>query len=114
MGIREEHYVLLCGNPVTEYILVVVTVTITLAMHTVAIVLALRTRKIQVDAINDAKETQIVVYISTVIIIMVGIMFFALEGFPNAYGIGIGLCCYLECTTFLGFTFIPKVCSNYN
>lgn len=112
MGIRVEHYVLLCGNPVTEIILVAVTVAIVLTMHTVAIVLALRTRKIEVDAVNDAKEIQIIVYISTVIIIMVGIMFFALEGFPNAYGIAIGLCAYLECSVFLGFIFVPKVCSS--
>lgn len=78
-------------------------------MHTTAIVLALRTRNIEVDAVNDAKEIQITVYISTVLIIIVGVLVVTLDGYANTYGIGIGFCIYLECATFLGFIFIPKV-----
>ena len=78
-------------------------------MHVVAIVLAIRTRNIEVDAVNDAKETQATVYTSTVLIVLFLAFNFTLEGFANAYGIGVGICIYLECVTFLGFTFIPKV-----
>ena len=109
MGIREEHFIIICGNPLPDYVLAGFALIIKLTMHVVAIVLALRTRKIQVDAVNDAKETQAIVYTSTVLILAFLVFNFTLEGYPNAYGIGVGTCIYLECMTFLGFTFIPKV-----
>ena len=111
MGIREEHYIIICGNPPPDYALAVFTVTIKLTMHVVAIVLALRTRNIEVDAVNDAKETQAIVYTSTVLILAILVFSLTLEGYPNAYGIALGTCVYLGCLMFLGFTFIPKASS---
>ena len=98
-----------CGNPWPDYILLGVGVTIKFAMHTAAIILAVRTRNIEVEAVNDAKEIKITVCISTVLIIIVGVLVILLENYPNASAIGVGMCVYLECITFLGFIFIPKV-----
>ena len=109
MGVIEEHYIIICGNPPPDYAVAAVTVTVKFAMHVIAIVLAIRTRNIEVEAVNDAKETQAIVYISTALIILVVVCNFTLEGYANAYGLAIGLLSYLESVTFLGLTFIPKV-----
>ena len=78
-------------------------------MHIVAIVLAIRTRKIDVKVVNDAKETQAIVYLSSLLIIFFVITNFTLEGFANGYGIAVGGSAYLEAVMFLCITFIPKV-----
>ena len=92
-----------------DYILIGVGVIIKFAMHTAAIVLAIRTRNIEVEAVNDAKEIKITVVISTALIIITGVLLILLENYPNTSAIGLGMCIYLECITFLGFIFIPKV-----
>ena len=61
------------------------------------------------EAVNDAKETQAIVYISTALIILVVVCNFTLEGYANAYGLAIGILSYLDCVMFLGLTFVPKV-----
>lgn len=73
--------------------------------------MAIRTRKIDVKVVNDAKETQAMVYTSTIFVLAVSVCNFTLEGFPNAYGIALGSAIFVVCMTFLGFTFIPKVSS---
>ena len=109
MGVIEDHYIIICGNPPPDYAVAAITVTIKFALHVIAIVLAIRTRNIEVEAVNDAKETQAIVYISTALIILVVVCNFTLEGYANAYGLAIGILSYLDCVTFLGLTFIPKV-----
>ena len=109
MGIIEDHYIIICGNPPPDYAAAAITVTIKFAINIAAIVLAIRTRNIEVEAVNDAKETQAMVYISTVLIILLVVCNFTLEGFANAYGLAVGILSYLDCATFLGLTFIPKV-----
>lgn len=112
MGITIHHFILVCGNSLAENVLSGVTVGIKFVMHIIAIVLAIRIRNVKIDVINDTKESQAIVFISTVLIISLMACSFTLEGFANAYGIGIGVCVYLECITFLGLTFIPKVHEN--
>ena len=109
MGITVQHFILVCGNSLAENVLSGVTVSIKLIMHIIAIVLSIRIRNVKIDVINDTKESQAIVYISTVLILSLMACSFTLEGFANAYGIGIGVCVYLESITFLGLTFIPKV-----
>ena len=109
MGITVHHFILVCGNSLAENVISGVTVTIKLTMQIVAIVLAIRIRNVKIDVINDAKEMQAIVYISTVLILSLVACNFILEGFANAYGVGIGACAYLESIAFLGLTFIPKV-----
>ena len=99
----------MCGNPVSDYVLVAVEVASKLAMHTIAVVLAIHTRKVKVDAVNEAKEIHAIVYISTICIMIVGISFFTLDRYPNVYGSVIAVAVYVECFSFTGFIFVPKV-----
>ena len=109
MGVIEEHYIIICGNPPPDYAIVAFTVTIKLTLHITAIVLAIRTRNIEVEAVNYAKETQALAYISTVYLFLLVLFNFTLEGYANAYGLAVGACAYLGSFVFLGLTFIPKV-----
>ena len=109
MGVVEDHYIIICGNPPPDYAIVAFTVVIKLALHATAIVLAIRTRKIEVEAVNYAKETQALAYISTVYLVLLVVFNFTLEGYANVYGFAVGACAYLGSFTFLGLTFIPKV-----
>ena len=112
MGIRVNHFILVCGNSPSENVISAFTVTVKLTMHVVAIVLAIRIRNVKIDVVNDAKETQVIVYVSTVLTLTLVACNFILEGYANAYGVAIGLCAYLVSLTFLGLTFIPKVLKN--
>ena len=90
-----------CGNPWPDYILLGVGVTIKFAMHTAAIILAVRTRNIEVEAVNDAKEIKITVCGYTV-------------GKSQSISLLVWACVlYLECITFLGFICTPNQIS-YN
>ena len=109
MGIRINHFILICGNSPSENVISAVAVANKLVMHIVAIVLAILTRNVKIDIVNDAKETQVIVYISAVLTFTLVACNFILEGYANAYGVAIGLCAYLASLTFLGLTFIPKV-----
>ena len=109
MGVIEDHYIIICGNPPPDYAVTAISVTIKFALHVIAIVLAIRTRKIEVEAVNDAKEIQAIVYISTALIIIAMVCNFTLEGYANLYGILLGILTLLDSATFLGLTFIPKV-----
>ena len=109
IGVTEVYVNFVCGNPVSEYVLVAVEVASKLAMHTIAIVLAVRTRKVKVDAVNEAKEIHAIVYISTICVTIIGISFFTLDGYPDVYGSVITVAVYVECFSFTGLIFVPKV-----
>lgn len=108
-GIIEEHYIIVCGNPPSDYVMAGIGVVIKFTMHFIAVVLAIRTRNIEIEVVNDAKETQAIVYLSTILIILLVSCCFTLEGYANAYGLIIGTLALLESVIFLGFTFILKV-----
>ena len=109
MGIREERYIIICGNPSPEIAFAVINLVFKFAIHIAAVVLAIRTRHVQVKVINDTKETQAIVYISTVLLVLFVVCNFIFEGYPNIYGLTVGVFAYIETVMFLGLTFIPKV-----
>ena len=108
-GIKEEHYIIICGNPPPEIAFAVINLILKFTMHIAAVVLAIRTRHVQVKVINDTKETQAIVYISTVLLVLFVVCNFIFEGYPNIYGLTVGVFAYIETVMFLGLTFIPKV-----
>ena len=109
MGFKVFHFTYVCGTPTSDFVLIAVVVMNKFVMHTVAIVLAVRTRKIEVTAVNEAKEIHAMVYISTGIIILVAVITLTTDGFPNLQGSLVGIFVYIECITFIGLSFIPKV-----
>ena len=80
-----------------------------LVLHVIAIILAFRIRKIEVDVINDYKYTSIMVYSSTVLIVLVVIFIYVFDDYINTVAVLVGLVLFLEAVIFLGMTFVPKV-----
>ena len=109
MGLREDHFTYVCGTPTSDYVLVAIEVVSKTVIHTIAIVLAIRTRKIEVNAVNEAKEIQAMVYIFTALIVLIAVTTLATDGFPNLQGILVGMFVYIECISLIGLSFIPKV-----
>lgn len=75
----------------------------------VAVILAFRTRKVNIKALNDSKYLTIIIYISSVIIALMLISAVLLERYLNIDAAVFGGLILLFTTVVLGLTFIPKV-----
>ena len=76
----------------------------------VAIVLAFRIRNIEVGTVNDSKSTMAIIYSSSILIVILVIVIFAVSDYyVDATAIAVSVLIFLEVIIFLGFTFIPKV-----
>ena len=87
-----------------------VSYTYKLLLQFVAIFLAFQTRKVNIRALNDSKEIAVIIYITSLILIaLVGIFFAVGSSYPKTFVAlaGIGRITYP--TVILGFIFIPKV-----
>ena len=78
-------------------------------LHAAAIALAILTRKVKVNALNDSKYTAAGIYISTMLTIILLVVIFQLEAFKNTLVSVITTVVFLDSTTFLVLTFVPKV-----
>lgn len=76
----------------------------------IGVILAFRTRKVTIKALNDSKYLSIIIYISAVILMVMipGVIF--LNKFLNIDAAVFGGILLLFTTVVLGLTFIPKVC----
>lgn len=75
----------------------------------VAVILAFRTRKVTIKALNDSKYLTIIIYTSSVIIAAMLISAVLLEKYLNSDAAVFGGLVMLFTTVALGLTFIPKV-----
>lgn len=81
-------------------------------LHLFAIVLACRIRHVEVDAVNDYKYNVAIIYISSVLISLLVVVLFVFNSLlntQNASAASISFLIFMECITFLGLTFFPKV-----
>lgn len=74
-----------------------------------SVVLAIRTRKVKIKALNDAKYVALIIYITTVIIITMMVCTILLRERLNADGAVFGGLLYIFTTVVLSVMFIPKV-----
>ena len=75
----------------------------------VGIVLAFQTRKVKLRSLNDSKYVASIIYISSISIIVMALVTFALKNYIN---IGTGILAFgifTLTTVFLALIFIPKV-----
>ena len=63
-----------CGDTIYYYIFIVIAVSYKIALHLIGLVLAILTRKVQISALNDYRSTSGIVYCSTVLITLIGIV----------------------------------------
>ena len=71
--------------------------------------MAIQTRKVKLRGLRDSKYVAAIIYISSISIVVMALVTFALENFINI-GTGIFVFCVFTLTTiFLVLIFIPKV-----
>lgn len=112
-----EYYNLVCEGPNSLYWIILLLAYLFLAQM-VAVVLAFRTRKVTIKALNDSKQLTVIIYLSTVIITVMIISAAVLSRFLNTDAAVFGGLIMFFTTLVLGLMFIPKVriklCCLYN
>ena len=104
--IRYTNYV--CGGP-RDLIWIIYSYGCVVLTQIVAVVLAFRTRKVTIKALNDSKYLTIIIYLSTVIIVAMLISAVLLDEYLNVDAAIFGGLMLLFTTVVLALTFIPKV-----
>ena len=78
-------------------------------LQVVGLVLAIQTRKVKLRGLRDSKYVAAIIYISSISIVVMALVTFALENYINI-GTGIFVFCVFTLTTiFLVLIFVPKV-----
>lgn len=108
-GVDVQYCIVECGTTYFYLSWVALIAIIKIISHVVAVTLAFRIRKIEVDAINDYKYTSAIVYISTVLILVLVIDIFVLNSYVNTFVMCTTLLIFSEGIVFLSLSFIPKV-----
>lgn len=107
-GIRVENYVIKCYNGYSivwigfEFICL-------LFVQAVALVLTILTRKVKIRVLNDSKEMIIIVYSTTIIMLILGVFTFNPKYRFLLEEIVFNGLVMLATTIFLGLLFVPKV-----
>ena len=78
----------------------------------IALVLAIQTRKVKLRGLRDSKYIATIVYISSILIVVMALVTFALDKYINVGGGILATGIFLLTTTFLVLIFVPKV-RNY-
>ena len=83
-------------------------------LQVVALFLAIRTQRVRVKGLNDAKYVIAAVYISTLGLILAILTHFTLVEYINTHAALFSMATFFSSTAILGLPFIPKVYhSNY-
>lgn len=83
------------------------------ALHIIALILAIQTRKVRIKILNDSKEVAAIIYITSIVLAELVIVSFSLTNFQNIYET---LYCgglIVAATVVLAVIFIPKVCVSF-
>ena len=74
-----------------------------------AMFMAFHTRTVKIKVLNDSKEIAVIVYVTSIILVLLAVVEFALNRYHEVYTGLFGLALLLEATVFLTLVFIPKV-----
>ena len=107
-GVRVNNFVLLCDSKSTLYWLSVI-YGYKAVLQVVAVILAIRIRKVEIKGLNDAKEVKRITYIVTVILLAIVVIDFVYEEYLNVHAAVLGFGLIAAASVVLGFLFIPKV-----
>ena len=100
---------LVCQGP-RDLIWIIILYLYILLTQLVAVFLAIKTRKVEIKILNDAKYIVMIIYLTSVIVFIMIVCAVLLSNFLNADGAVFGGLIYIFITTVLGVLFIPKVC----
>ena len=82
--------------------------------HGYAIFVALKIRKVKVEVLNEFKEVSLTIYISTLVITEGFAIVYIIEGYATIVESLVSTAIIIVATTYVGFTFIPKVCFYFH
>ena len=107
---REVHYILVCYGSSSPKLYWQIFIFAYLAvLQIIGIVLAFQTRKVKLPGLRDSKFIAAIIYISSIILVVIALVTFALRTYIN---IGTGMIAagiFFLTTVFLALIFIPKV-----
>ena len=99
---------LVCQGP-RDLIWIIVIYAYLLITQLIAVILAFKTRKVEIEILNDAKYIALIIYITTIIVIVMIVCAVLLSNYLNADGAVFGGLLYIFITTVLMIVFVPKV-----
>ena len=82
--------------------------------HGYAIFVALKIRKVKIEVLNEFKEVSLTIYISTLVTTEGFAIAIILRGYETIVESLICTAIIIVATTYVGFTFIPKVCFYFH
>lgn len=108
MGINQKYMVYVCSTG-SSTIWLGISFAYKGLLQVIAIFMAFHTRRVKIKALNDSKETAAIIYINSIILVLVTVAVFVLEGYHNVHAALFGLALLVQASLFLGLLFIPKV-----
>lgn len=108
-GIVEIYKVWQCYNGSPPLIIDIIIFFYLILLQFLGIILAIQTRKVKINALNDSKSITALIYISSIVLIVIFLVSFLLRGCINVSTplLSGGIICLA--TIFLAITFVPKV-----
>ena len=82
--------------------------------HGYAIFVALKIRKVKIEVLNEYKEVSLTIYISALVITEGFAIAIILRGYESILESLLSTAIIIVATTYVGFTFIPKVCFYFH
>ena len=98
---------LVCQGP-RDLIWIIVLYAYILITQLIAVILAFKTRKVEIEILNDAKYVALIIYITSIITTIMIVCAILLSNYLNADGAVFGGLLYIFTTTVLMIVFIPK------
>ena len=77
-----------------------------------AFVLAIATRNVKIKVLNDSKEMTVIVYTTSIVMLVLGVILFAFNTRFTLDEVLFGFGIMLATTILLAFVFVPKVSST--
>ncbi len=110
LGVQEEYYIYECYDSSSAPAYLVIFICTYLALlQVIGIILAFQTRKVKIPVLNDSKFVAVLIYMSSIVLVVLFLCTLLLNGYVNAraaiYCGGI----LIMAVAFLLLMFIPKV-----
>ena len=99
---------LVCQGP-GDLIWIIVLYAYILLTQLFSVILAFKTRKVEIEILNDAKYVALIIYITSIILVIMIVCAILLSNYLNADGAVFGALLHIFTTTVLMIVFIPKV-----
>lgn len=106
-GITYENYEFVCHNE-DSVVWLAFAYAYRGLLQLAAMFMAFNTRRVKIKVLNDSKEIAVIVYFSSLMLVLLAVVEFTLNKYHEVYAALIGLTLLVEATILLTLVFIPK------